>query len=38
MQTVLMVDDNLTNLVLVRQLVNRVEGCDALAFSDPVAP
>ena len=37
MQTVLMVDDNLTNLVLVRQLVTKVEGCDALAFSDPVA-
>ncbi len=36
MQTVLMVDDNMTNLVLVRQLVNRVEGCEALAYADPV--
>jgi len=37
MQTVLMVDDNMTNLVLVRQLVNRIEGCEALAFNDPQA-
>ena len=35
MQSVLMVDDNMTNLVLVRQLVNRIEGCRALAYSDP---
>ena len=36
MQSVLMVDDNMTNLVLVRQLVSRIEGCEALAYSDPV--
>ena len=37
MQTILMVDDSKTNLVLVRQLVNRIEGCDAMAFIDPLA-
>lgn len=37
MQTVLMVDDNMTNLVLVRQLVGRIEGCEALAFHEPAA-
>jgi response regulator RpfG family c-di-GMP phosphodiesterase len=37
MQTVLMVDDNMTNLVLIRRLVERIEGCEALAFNDPVA-
>ena len=37
MHTVLMVDDNMTNLVLVKHLVTRMEGCEALAFIDPVA-
>lgn len=37
MNTVLMVDDNMTNLVLVRQLVRRVEDCETLAFTDPAA-
>ena len=37
MHTVLMVDDNMTNLVLVRHLVTRMEGCEAIAFTDPVA-
>ena len=37
MHTVLMVDDNMTNLVLVRHLVTRLEGCEALAFTDPAA-
>lgn len=37
MQTVLMVDDNMTNLVLVRQLVKQIAGCEALAFDDPMA-
>ena len=37
MHTVLMVDDNMTNLVLVRHLVTRMEGCEALAFTDPGA-
>ena len=37
MHTVLMVDDNMTNLVLVRHLVTRMEGCEALAFTDPAA-
>ncbi len=37
MQTVLIVDDNTTNLVLMRQLVSRIEGCEASAFTDPVA-
>jgi putative two-component system response regulator len=35
MHTVLMVDDNMTNLVLVRHLVTRMEGCEAVAFTDP---
>lgn len=35
MHTVLMVDDNMTNLVLVRHLVTRMEGCEALAYTDP---
>lgn len=37
MHTVLMVDDNMTNLVLVRQLVTRIEDCETLAFTDPAA-
>jgi len=37
MNTVLMVDDNMTNLVLVRQLVRRVEECETLAFTDPAS-
>ncbi|MDK9695491.1 MAG: response regulator [Siculibacillus sp.] len=37
MHKVLMVDDNMTNLVLVRHLVTRMEGCEALAFTDPAA-
>lgn len=37
MYTVLLVDDNMTNLVLVRQLVLRNEECEALAFTDPVS-
>jgi len=37
MYTVLLVDDNMTNLVLVRQLVSRVEDCQTLVFSDPAA-
>ncbi|MBV5263303.1 HD-GYP domain-containing protein [Pinisolibacter aquiterrae] len=37
MNTVLMVDDNMTNLVLVRQLVRRVEDCETLAFTDPAS-
>lgn len=35
MHTVLMVDDNMTNLVLVRHLVTRMEGCEAVAFTSP---
>lgn len=37
MYTVLLVDDNMTNLVLVRQLVARAENCETLTFSDPAA-
>lgn len=36
MYTVLMVDDNMTNLVLVRRLVSRVDDCETHAFTDPV--
>lgn len=37
MYKVLIIDDNMTNLVLVRQLVNRVDDCEVLIFSDPKA-
>jgi putative two-component system response regulator len=37
MYTVLLVDDNLTNLVLVRKLVSRIEECEILSFTDPAA-
>ncbi|MCE1236787.1 MAG: response regulator [Hyphomicrobiales bacterium] len=37
MYKVLIVDDNMTNLVLVRQLVVRVDDCETLTFSDPKA-
>ncbi|TBW38730.1 response regulator [Siculibacillus lacustris] len=37
MHAVLMVDDNMTNLALVRQLVTRVGDCEAVAMADPVA-
>ena len=36
MHTVLLVDDNMTNLVLLRQLVGRVADCETLTFTDPL--
>ncbi|HEX8664973.1 MAG TPA: HD domain-containing phosphohydrolase [Beijerinckiaceae bacterium] len=33
---VLIVDDNQTNLILLRKLVEKVEGCVPLAFTDPL--
>lgn len=35
--TVLIVEDNRTNLMMIERLVAQVEGCKALAFADPVA-
>lgn len=33
----LIVDDNPTNALFVRRLVEKIDGCEALAFTDPVA-
>lgn len=33
---VLIVDDNQTNLILLRKLVEKIEGCIPLSFSDPL--
>ena len=33
----LIVDDNATNVMLLKQVVSRIEGCTAVAFTDPVA-
>ncbi|HEX8165124.1 MAG TPA: HD domain-containing phosphohydrolase [Beijerinckiaceae bacterium] len=33
---VLIVDDNQTNLILLRKLVEKIEGCVPLAFADPL--
>jgi putative two-component system response regulator len=33
---VLIVDDNQTNLILVRKLVEKISGCVSLSFSDPL--
>ncbi len=33
---VLIVDDNQTNLILLRRLVEKIEGCRPLVFSDPL--
>lgn len=34
---VLIIDDNRTNLILVRKLVEKISGCVSLSFDDPVA-
>src|SRR3712207_9556671 len=33
---VLIVDDNQTNLILLRKLVEKIDGCVPLAFADPL--
>ncbi len=37
MHTVFMVDDSVANLVLLRQLVGRLDDSDTMAFTDPLA-
>lgn len=37
MYTIAMVDDDMTNLVLLRHFMIRVGGCEALGFTDPAA-
>ncbi len=34
---ILVVDDNRTNLLMLNRLVEQVEGCEAVAFTDPAA-